>query len=300
MDFIKYQSIKRFSSSDTDGILDGKCYVFPKIDGTNASAWQDNGQVFGGSRNNKLGVGADNAGFNTWLQQQENIKAFLNDHPTLRLFGEWLVPHTLKGYADEAWRQFYVFDVAIDSDNENNPLIYQDYEIYSALLERYNIKYIKPMFAGTVTADVIRDLISKNNYLMKDHTAVGEGLVIKRYDFVNKYGRTVWAKVISEEFGSQHKCSKATVIADITKESMVVDEFLTKPMCNKVLAKIINEYGSFEGKMIPRLLNTIYYDFINEEMWNIIKKNKGITLNFNNLQAEVFKAAKKHLSGEVF
>lgn len=35
--FIKYQHLERLGNQETNGILDGEVYVFPKIDGTNAS-----------------------------------------------------------------------------------------------------------------------------------------------------------------------------------------------------------------------------------------------------------------------
>ena len=38
--FVKYQHIERFGTQETEGIENGTCYVFPKIDGTNASLWQ--------------------------------------------------------------------------------------------------------------------------------------------------------------------------------------------------------------------------------------------------------------------
>ena len=37
--FKKYQHIERLGTDETEGILDGLVYVFPKIDGTNGSIW---------------------------------------------------------------------------------------------------------------------------------------------------------------------------------------------------------------------------------------------------------------------
>ena len=36
MKFRRYQHIERFGNDEVAGIEDGTCYVFPKIDGTNA------------------------------------------------------------------------------------------------------------------------------------------------------------------------------------------------------------------------------------------------------------------------
>ena len=52
MEFRRYQHVCRLGTQDTDGILNGKCYIFPKIDGTNSSVWlDDEGNVCAGSRN---------------------------------------------------------------------------------------------------------------------------------------------------------------------------------------------------------------------------------------------------------
>lgn len=42
MEFKKYQHVERFGTDETEGINIGKCYVFPKIDGTNSSVWLEN------------------------------------------------------------------------------------------------------------------------------------------------------------------------------------------------------------------------------------------------------------------
>lgn len=37
MEFKQYQHIQRVGTSSVEGLLKGKCYITPKIDGTNAS-----------------------------------------------------------------------------------------------------------------------------------------------------------------------------------------------------------------------------------------------------------------------
>ena len=65
------------------------------------------------------------------------IHEFLADHPYLRLYGEWLVPHTLKTYQSDAWKKFYIFDVYYDSEHR-----FMGYEDYRELLEEYDLEYI--------------------------------------------------------------------------------------------------------------------------------------------------------------
>jgi hypothetical protein len=60
MDFKKYQHIERLGTTEVQNIELGECYVFPKIDGTNASVWLNNGEVQAGSRNRHLSFDSDN------------------------------------------------------------------------------------------------------------------------------------------------------------------------------------------------------------------------------------------------
>lgn len=144
MEFKKYMSLKRVNGVEKDLMLKGMCYIFPKLDGTNASVWLgDIGNVQAGSRNRLLSSEskeADNAGFCSWVLTQDNIKQLLIENKNLRLYGEWLVPHTIREYLDTAWNNFYIFDVY--NELENRWLSFYEYE---PLLIKYNLKYIKPV-----------------------------------------------------------------------------------------------------------------------------------------------------------
>nr|MBC8437152.1 hypothetical protein [bacterium] len=120
MEFERYQSIKKYQTMEVEAIELGKVYVFPKIDGTNASVWLDEDTIKCGSRNRELTLDNDNAGFCKYiLDRCDNIHQYLYANPTHRIYGEWLVPHTLKTYESGAWRKFYVFDVMIDDEYIN-------------------------------------------------------------------------------------------------------------------------------------------------------------------------------------
>ena len=111
MSFLKYQHLERFGTVSVEGIENGMCHIFPKIDGTNASVWLEDGNIKAGSRNRELTLDNDNSGFYNYIIKQQNIIEFLNKFTGIRLYGEFLVPHTLKTYRDDAWKKFYVFDV---------------------------------------------------------------------------------------------------------------------------------------------------------------------------------------------
>jgi hypothetical protein len=289
-DFLKYQHIERFNTSEVENIEFGKCYIFPKIDGTNASIWlgEDN-NVQTGSRNRHLTIEDDNAGFTKWAVTQPNILEYLKEHPTHRLYGEWLVPHTLRTYKDSAWKNFYVFDViAVEEDT----LRYLTYEEYKPLLEKYNINYIPTISIITNgTYEQFIKQLDKNNYLIEDGKGIGEGIVIKNYEYTNKYGRKTWAKIVTSEF--KEKNNKVMGSSEIKGKKLIEEEiaikYTTKALCDKVKAKIEIEDSDFTSKQIPKLLNTVYYDLIREESWNFIKEFKNPTINYKTLQFFIFK-----------
>lgn len=284
MQFRKYQHIERFGTTEVEGIEIGTCYVFPKIDGTNSSVWLNDGVVCAGSRNRQLTLDKDNAGFYAAISKDERIKSYLEKHPTHRLFGEWLVPHSLKTYRDDAWRKFYVFDVCVDADNETG-LEYLPYEIYQPLISEFDLDYLAPLkIIKNGRLDDFIKILNENNFLIKDGSGVGEGVVIKNYDYYNKYKRQTWAKIVTSEFREKHhKEMGAPVKENRLVEDDIVDAFVTEAFVEKEYAKIVNENDGWTSKLIPQLLSRVYHELICEEMWNILKKFKNPVIDFKAL-----------------
>jgi len=276
MDFEKYQHIERLGTIETNGIENGMCYIFPKIDGTNSQLWWDDG-LKAGSRSRKLEVEKDNAGFYVWALQQNKFTDFFVKHPLLRLYGEWLVPHTLKTYQNIAWGNFYVFDVTNGDD-------YMPYDEYKLLLDEFDIEYIPPICkVENPTYERFINQLEKNVYLIEDGKGSGEGIVIKNYNYKNKFGRVTWAKIVKNEFKAKHsKCDVTEVKECKIVEQDIVDRYVTFSLVEKEYAKINNEIG-WTSKQIPRLLNTVYYCLIAEESWNFIKEFKNPTIDYKRL-----------------
>jgi len=280
MSFIKYQHIEKFGNTEVEGIEVGTCYVFPKLDGTNASVWWEEDGLHGGSRNRELTVHSDNAGFLNAMHVDSNIITFLNNARHLVLYGEWLVPHTIKTYADDAWRKFYVFDVY---DKNNERLL--SFDEYVKGLEAANINYLAPLrIIKNGSVDHFTECLDQNIFMIKDGAGIGEGIVIKNYDYRNKYGRQTWAKIITNEFKeNHHKEMGAPVTGCEIVEEKIVDKFVTQAMIDKVVAKITNDNDGWSAKNIPQLINTVYYDLIKEEAWEFVKAHKNPTINFKTL-----------------
>lgn len=281
MPFVKYQHIERFGTAETSRIELGECWIFPKVDGTNASVWMEDGALHAGSRNRELSLDNDNAGFMAWASRNLNILECLSEHPNLRIFGEWLVPHSLKTYRSDAWRRFYVFDV-MDGDS------YVPYTEYQPILEAHGVDYIPPI-CRIVNADYeqLVEQLAKNVFLIEDGKGSGEGIVIKRYDYRNKYGRQTWAKIVTSEFKEKHaKEMGAPLLAEKPiLEIAIADEFVTDALVEKELAKIVLDVGEWSSKLIPRLLDTVFYSIVREDAWEIVKRHKFPTIDFKRLRS---------------
>jgi len=272
MPFVRYQHVERLGTSDTEGILDGKVYVFPKIDGANKSVWLDDGTICCATRNKPEGDGP----FVEYIKAHKGICDFLMSHPEYRLYGEWLIPHTLKTYVPDAWRKFYVFDVMKYPDAA--ALCYVPCDDYQSWMDQYGIEYIPCM--ATVengTEEVFINMLDKNTYLVQDGSGAGEGVVLKRYDFVNRYGRTTWAKLVTNSFKFGHfKAMGAPALKDgAVIEEVIVNQYVTRGTVEKEFAKICYEKGAWDSKLIPMLLGCVYHTLVTEELWHALKKFKA-------------------------
>lgn len=279
-EFVKYMHIERFGNDEVQGIELGNCYVFPKLDGTNASVWIDRaGSIQAGSRNRHLSIDADNAGFFAFAANDEKLRDYLSAYPHHRLYGEWLVPHSLKTYREEAWRRFYVFDV---HDGER----YLPYDEYAATLDSFGLDYLAPscVIKNGTYENFLREL-EKNVFLIKDGAGVGEGIVLKNYEFKNRFGNVVWAKMVTTAFKEQNsKVFGPSLLKGAQMvEQEIVDKYVTRHLVDKVVAKISSECEGWNSKYIPRLLQTVFHDLVTEETWAAIKEFKNPTINFKTL-----------------
>lgn len=288
MQFEKYQHIERLGTAATDGILDGTVYIFPKLDGSNVSVYlNDAGEVEVASRNRVLKIGDDHHGVLQYVLSQPKFKAYLNKHPNHRLFGEWLIPHNIRDYRDDAWRKLYIFDV-MDSER------YLTYDEYYDDLLNAEINIVKCIDClVNPTLEQIQTYVDRCTFLMKG-LQPGEGIVLKRYDFVNRFGRVTWAKIVRPR-SNQPKLPRTHITAVV--ESQIIDEFLTAELVEKEYCKLLDG-RQWEPKLIPRLLGTVWHAFITEETFNFLRKFHNPKVDFgllNRLAVEKIKSVKAEL-----
>lgn len=299
MSFKRYPHLERFGNTPVENIEIGTTYVFPKLDGTNASVWFEpdpdcDGGIKAGSRNRILSLDNDNAGFYQSVINHENLNHFFRTHLTKHiLYGEWLVPHTIKNYRDDAWRRFYIFDV-YNRETEK----FLSYDEYQPLLDAAGLDYIpciQKIKNGSY--DHFLHAAKSNSYLLPDGTA-GEGVVIKNYEWVDKRDVT-WAKIVLAEFKDEfHKVMGANLLENKTGAQQIADMACTKVLIEKEFAKIVNANGGWTSKNIPELLGKVYYCVVTEELWACLKDIK-LSVNFSELKQQCILKVKE-LKPELF
>jgi hypothetical protein len=311
----KYQHVERLGSENVEGLLDGfPLVVQEKIDGCSLSVWLEAGELCIASRNRLLaGPGIaegdvdDFRGAVKYVRAHAGISEVLDAHPDWVLRGEWLVKNVVV-YSPEAWNHFYVFDVQRKDGNYVGVMDYMEsldaagvrmvpilgiieredgdgwivnearcYGWYNWLLEHQAVPDshdITPSNGGLV-ALLARDAAVPSML----GAPLAEGLVIKRYGFVNKFGRTQWGKVVNADFAEAHKAEQCT--EKDPAEIRFVARCVTGDLIRKTIGKIESRKGSrFETKDIAELLGRVWYDAFQEELWEFVKKERVGAFDF--------------------
>lgn len=295
-EYQKYQHVEKLGTRECEDITIGRCYVFPKLDGTNAQAWFDGEKMRYGSRKRELSLEKDNAGFMREMSENEKLTVACKAFRGCRVYGEWLVPHSLKTYRDDAWRRFYVFDI---QKEDGSYVLYDDYQ---PILEDLGVDYVAPLrIINNPTYENLIDVTNQNDVLIKDGEGRGEGVVVKNYDFVNRHGRTTWAKIVTSEFREKHAKTMGAPEGEGSSliEEDIVNRLLSPELIGKVKANLESREDGWHSKLIGELLGTVFYDFVREHSWDIVKKFKSPTLNYKTLQRFVTLKTKETLP-EIF
>lgn len=287
MNYKSYQHIEKLGTIETDGILNGEVHLSYKIDGSNGCIFLKDDDTLGfGSRNRELSLLNDNMGFMAnFVLNTELYSKFLNilkEHKNYIIYGEWLVLVTIKRYKEDAWRKFYVFDI-LDTENGR----YLPFDEYKKILDKYSLLYIPEIAVlNNPSVEDIKEYLDKTgDFLITD--GLGEGIVIKNYDYKNKYGRMTWAKILTEDFREVKKETRNN--NHIAKEEGniehdIINLFLTPEHVLKEKHKLEEKYGGWSTKNIFELLNRVFDEFLNDDLQLIIKKYKNPVIDFKKMK----------------
>lgn len=272
MQFRKYEKIYRLTKEEVDGILIGTVNITEKLDGANLSIWLgEGGEIRVGSRNNDLTAnGNEFNGAVKYCNTHPGIRKCLEDHPTWRLYGEWLVRHTLN-YNETAYKKFYLFDIREETYGD-----FRNQDFVQTYGKGYGIDVVP--FLGEFTNPTLQELTK----LVEQPSVYGktrEGIVIRNPEFTNQFGDKCNAKLVSEgfmedngvTFGGNNKYSEAYW------EQYISNKYITLERVQKIMNKLQPEIeGRLDMQHIPRIINTVYHDMLVEEAWEIANKAKKI------------------------
>lgn len=292
----RYQHLERGGNGAVQGLLEGRVYVQEKLDGANLTVAYDSDKesIVIASRNRAIyGPGIDTVEFSGAVEYclQTKFQSFFSDHRELVLRGEWLVKHTFT-YADEHMKRFYVFDVQDRSGSYLSP------EDWYPLLESYGI-LTAPLLA-TFDYPKLADVLE----LVSGPSAYGpmrEGVVAKRMDFVNRYGRQTWAKFVTREFKEAHRTNKELggVPGQTPEEKFaaLADDLFVSKTIHKIEDQLLqdaqelcwrgaggshaiarNTWPERERLTIEnmaRVIHTVWHDLVREELPDFLLKKKN-------------------------
>jgi len=313
--FRKYDHLERYGHSDVADIEIGRVHIFPKMDGSNGSVWVDGPEddymaqeIKAASRRRVVSLEADNQEFQVWVN--DNADMLWNvfcDEPYWILYGEWMVPHTIKNYRPEVWKKFLVFDVWCRDKGR-----YVPFEEYDPILRHHGVDVVEPLcIINNPSEDQLQTQVNVNTYFMLDGAGPGEGIVIKNYEWQNRHGRQPWAKIVRNHFKEEARRAHGTTEKDgpYRVECDIAERYCTPELVQKTHAKILVEIANREGiclisgavekgediflksfqenhrkELIPRLLGTIFHEVIQEHAWDFVRKYKNPTVDFKLLQ----------------
>ena len=149
--------------------------------------------------------------------------------------------------------------------------------------------------------DVVKCLDMSYDFLLVE--GLGEGIVIKNYNYRNKYGRMTWAKVLTEDFMTTKKALKEKghkIKSDIqnnlsTTEREIVYKYLKDEHIYKEKNKLEEENDGWSMKLFGELLNRVFVEFFKDNWEIILKEMRYPTIDFRRLKGLVSDRVKELL-----
>ena len=300
--FKPYLHVERLGKTEVDNILSGVVRLTSKLDGTNASVWADeDGRMHYGSRKREISIEDDNAGFAAWMKS-DNDEAILliracQANPNWIIYGEWSVGKVgaIKKYIKEAQNTLWIFDI-YNRETEK----YLTWDELEAALVLYELIDYRVKLLATLTNPTLDDIVkiaNENTFLLDNTDTLGEGVVIRRDNYVNCYGRYAVAKYVREDFRPDTPKVRRIIQAGEIEQDFI-NRYLTQSELEKAKAKtalICGEYTQSNGKFIGMFLNLLWKDTLEENIVDFCKRNKNPQIDFAALNGLIKVEGRKFL-----
>ncbi|WP_226035709.1 RNA ligase family protein [Aquibacillus saliphilus] len=263
----KYDKIVRHGQKGTHLTIENnpEIVIMEKLDGANASFKKEDGKIKCFSRNNEVNEDNNLRGFYEWVQENVNADDLVEGGI---YFGEWLIKHTIN-YPQEAYQNFYLFDI-YDEETER----YINYHLVEKQADKLGLKLVPLFYQGEFQSlDHINSFVGKSKI-----GEVGEGVVVKNYNYEDKHGDQIFTKIVSEQFSEKAKSKKQQLPQHSNELDDFVNTYLTQARVEKMLHKlvdegIIEEEPSLEdmGTILKNSGNRMIDDILEEEMDSLVK-----------------------------
>lgn len=208
-------------------------------------------------------------GFYDWvLNNITPIKEKLNTN--YRYIGEWLVSHKVS-YQEGAYYNFYLFSIW----NEETEQYVHD-SIVQLEAKRLGLKTPEYFYEGEyISFEHLMSFVGKSNLTLEHDT--GEGIVVKNVNYIDRFGKQMFVKLVSEKFAEVQKQKLPKNPNKDNSFILTIKSVLTKARVEKLLYKLLDEqlisedYSIEDMGILLKLLGNRIYEDIHKEEFEIIK-----------------------------
>jgi hypothetical protein len=264
--------IQAFREKYSDGFNKGDHIIIQeKIDGANSSFQYDDetNSIKAFSRKQELGLGNNLRGFWEWTQQKLDLQDY-KDFGHIRVFGEWLVSHSVP-YPQDKYQKFYCYDL-FDTETQT----YYPQCVVKTICKKNNLIYVPVFYDGVFQSwEHCLSFVGQTELEGK----YGEGIVIKNMTRLNDPNNRLpfYTKIVGEKFQekAERKIKKPLdpdVLALREYNTSLVESIVTEARVNKILHKLVDEdilredWDEHDMSIIAKNINSaIYYDCVKEE-----------------------------------
>lgn len=236
----KYRSIERLKSKDLGLFNEGDAIcIQEKIDGANASFQyiEEAGTIVAFSRKQVLSEQNDLRGFWHYVQSLDKDKVQEVLGTNLRMFGEWLVPHTVV-YPEDVYEQFYCFDVL---DMKSDCFLSQ--RQVRAIVHQLDLPTVHTFYEGPFMSwEHVQSFVGQTHL----GGEIGEGVVLKTQEAGSEFHYT---KLLGEKFSERkHKQNEYNPAKKIEKTleeqalyNNIVESIVTDVRVKKLIHKLVDD-----------------------------------------------------------
>ena len=257
-------------------IYEGNLFISEKIDGANCCIYLKDNNINLASRSGIV-IDENNPDvdkrflplYETINKNKDLLLSFFQMYPNAYVYGEWLVKHTVE-YNDNrlSYKNFYIYDIFINDTFQD-----MNSEVWTIL--KKSIDSIDNIKIHSYIEIIENDIEKKKQIIDEFFNSIvlrkGEGIVIKNYNFYNKYnGLLTFAKMVSDRFSEDSKINTKTKTEKVfdSNDSKIIDTYCTNARIDKINLKLNNQSN------LMALASCILEDILEEEKNDIIENLK--------------------------